>query len=53
MKCPLERAYCPICGSDINFKKSSKEFCNCKKCIWICPGECEKNEDTKKNKDCK
>ncbi|SCY33813.1 hypothetical protein [Alkaliphilus peptidifermentans] len=41
MSCPLTRACCPECGADINFKKTTKPFCNCKNCDWICKGECE------------
>lgn len=40
-KCQLKAACCPECGSDINFKKTGKDYCNCKKCDWRCDGHCE------------
>lgn len=42
-KCSLKEARCPVCKSDINFKKKDKGFCNCKNqnCHWRCLGHCE------------
>lgn len=44
--CQLEKAECPKCKSDINFKKLGKAFCNCKSedCDWRCEGHCENKE---------
>jgi len=44
MSCALKTAFCPECGGDINYRKKDKEFCNCKKCDWLCQGLCSNND---------